>query len=133
MNPELGEKIFAEWYCSENIIQVVKALVGCENEEDLQLGTFPLFLTVVDLVLRSWSQSCSTCSSTLFRTSLRCGGTAMTFEKTLLRPMKWRHLLSGILGYILATSVTTSISDVEFRFNGIRKIHAKLEILNALP
>jgi hypothetical protein len=37
MHPELGEKTFVEWYCSERVLKVVKALLSCD-EEDLELG-----------------------------------------------------------------------------------------------
>ena len=39
MHPDLGEGIFAGWYCSERVLKAVKALLGCE-EEDLELGAY---------------------------------------------------------------------------------------------
>ena len=37
LHPELGEGAFFKWYTSDNLVQVVSELLGCE-EEDLQMG-----------------------------------------------------------------------------------------------
>ena len=37
MHPDLGEPEFAEWYCSDGLVNVVKELLECE-EKDLQMG-----------------------------------------------------------------------------------------------
>ena len=41
MHPDLGEPVFAEWYCSDALVKTVKALLACE-EEDLQMGKLVL-------------------------------------------------------------------------------------------
>ena len=38
MHPELGEKIFVEWYISDPVLEIVQALLGVEKDV-LQLGT----------------------------------------------------------------------------------------------
>ena len=37
MHPQLGERAFAEWYTSDELLSVVKELLSC-GEEDLQMG-----------------------------------------------------------------------------------------------
>lgn len=37
MHPDLGQKVFAEWYGSEGMLEVSRALMGCE-QEDMQFG-----------------------------------------------------------------------------------------------
>ncbi|TEB26451.1 hypothetical protein FA13DRAFT_1776931 [Coprinellus micaceus] len=53
MHPDLGEALFAEWYCSERVLSVVKALLGCE-ETDLEMELFNLLINPLshDFALR---------------------------------------------------------------------------------
>lgn len=37
MHPDLGQKVFAEWYGNEEMLEVSRALMGCE-QEDMQFG-----------------------------------------------------------------------------------------------
>jgi len=37
MHPDLGEEAFMRWYTSQRLVEVVKGLLGC-REEDLQMG-----------------------------------------------------------------------------------------------
>lgn len=37
MHPDLGEKVFAEWYTSDALVGAVRDLLGCE-EDQLQMG-----------------------------------------------------------------------------------------------
>ena len=39
MHPDLGEPEFAEWYCGDGLVNVVKELLECE-EKDLQMGKY---------------------------------------------------------------------------------------------
>ncbi|KAL1923842.1 uncharacterized protein VTP21DRAFT_8822 [Calcarisporiella thermophila] len=43
MNPELGEPIFAQWYSSEKLIEVVREILGVK-EEEIQLELFNLLI-----------------------------------------------------------------------------------------
>lgn len=42
MHPDLGEPIFAKWYTSDQLIEVVKQLLDC-GEDDLQMGVWVSF------------------------------------------------------------------------------------------
>jgi hypothetical protein len=37
MHPDLGETAFAKWYSSDEVVNVVKELLQCE-EDELQMG-----------------------------------------------------------------------------------------------
>lgn len=37
MHPDLGQPVFAEWYTSDALVNVVRELLEC-NEDDLQMG-----------------------------------------------------------------------------------------------
>lgn len=43
MHPDLGQKVFAEWYGSEGMLEVSRALMGCE-QEDMQFELFNLLV-----------------------------------------------------------------------------------------
>ncbi|OXG84211.1 phytanoyl-CoA dioxygenase family protein [Cryptococcus neoformans var. grubii Br795] len=43
MHPDLGQKVFAEWYGSEEMLEVSRALMGCE-QEDMQFELFNLLI-----------------------------------------------------------------------------------------
>ncbi|KAI8976409.1 hypothetical protein BD414DRAFT_446565 [Trametes punicea] len=43
MHPDLGEPAFARWYTSDALVDVVKELLGCE-EDDLQMELFNLLI-----------------------------------------------------------------------------------------
>ncbi|WVO19507.1 uncharacterized protein IAS62_000793 [Cryptococcus decagattii] len=43
MHPDLGQKVFAEWYGSEGMLEVSRALMGCE-QEDMQFELFNLLI-----------------------------------------------------------------------------------------
>jgi hypothetical protein len=45
MHPQLNESAFAKWYTSDRLLDVVKELLGCKDEE-LQLGKFLFFSTL---------------------------------------------------------------------------------------
>ena len=46
MHPELGEKAFAEWYESDELVEAIKQLLQCE-EQDLQMGKSSIHILVV--------------------------------------------------------------------------------------
>jgi hypothetical protein len=37
MHPDLGEPVFAQWYTSQALVEAIKLLLDC-REEDLQMG-----------------------------------------------------------------------------------------------
>jgi len=43
MHPDLKEKAFAEWYCSDKVVEIVTDLLQCE-EKDLQMELFNLLI-----------------------------------------------------------------------------------------
>ncbi|KAF7795925.1 hypothetical protein EIP86_007092 [Pleurotus ostreatoroseus] len=47
MHPQLGERAFAEWYTSDELLSVVKELLSC-GEEDLQMELFNMLINPLD-------------------------------------------------------------------------------------
>jgi hypothetical protein len=51
MHPDLGQPagIFAKWYTSNSLIDIVKSLLGCQ-ENELQMGAYEYFFIAVPAV-----------------------------------------------------------------------------------
>src|SRR5271170_6480060 len=53
MHPELNEPVFAQWYTSDALLQVIKALLDCEDEH-LQMGTLPISILSYSTLTEFW-------------------------------------------------------------------------------
>lgn len=82
MHPQLSEPVFGRWYTSDKLLEVVKELLDCRDDE-LQLGISLQSLLGRCLIIAS--KNYSTFSLILWTMIFLCVGTGMIFTKMCLR------------------------------------------------